>query len=535
MVRTFDVSPYGRGESRTMRNLRFAPVGAALALLTVAVTACGTTVSGTAASTTAGSDSTLGASAAQAATGPSAAPGAAGLSLGGSSPAAGGPAGSLPNASGVSAGGTSTGAAAGGSAPLAQQQGAEGPGLTATTMNVGVAYSNDAGAADSALGAAGASPGDTRADETALFKYINDHGGIAGRKINPVWYQQSVSKSAATTYEEMCQTWTKDHKTFVIETVAPDSDQCIADAGGIGIGAGAIAVGTTPKLQHFPMAINLTGFTIDRSMGVTIRGLARQGYFSSGAKVGIATWDDPQYHYGISASAVPNLAALGIHNVPVEYITVPQSYGDVGATSASVSNAVLQFASRGIDHVILFDGGAGINNSGILVLEWMQQANSQRYYPRYGLNTTSGFNSLASDYPQRELVNSIGVDWYPSLSMTSAQYTKYPLAPNGKLCLKIMAAAGQKQSSGNAQALQLGFCETYFFLKQALASVKGPLNQQTALAAINAMGSTYKSSVTFGIDINAGRHDGGTLVRNMAFNTSCSCYEYTSGSYNTGG
>ena len=517
-----------------MTSPRHLTLAALLSLLAAGVTACGTTVSGTVASTTSAGDSALGAASGQTATGRSAAPGDANLSVGGSGAAVGGRTGTVAGTTGTTSAGSSAAGGGGATAPAVTAPGADVPGLTAKTINVGVAYSNDAGAADSALGAAGASPGDTRADELALFKYINSHGGIAGRQINPIWYQQSVSKSAATTYEEMCQTWTKDHKTFVMETVAPDSDQCIADAGGIGIGSGAIAVGTTPKLQHFPMAINLTGLTIDRSMGVTIRGLARQGYFSNGAKVGIATWDDPQYHYGIAASAVPNLAALGIHNVPVEYITVPQSYGDIGATSASVSNAVLQFASRGIDHVILFDGGAGINNSGILVLEWTQQANSQHYYPRYGLNTTSGFNSLASDYPQRELVNSVGVDWYPSLSMTSSQYAKYPLPPDGRLCLKIMAAAGQKQSSGNAQALQLGFCETYFFLKQALDRINGPLNQQTALAAINAMGSSYLSSVTFGIDINANRHDGATLVRNMAFNTGCSCYEYTSSSYDTG-
>jgi len=408
----------------------------------------------------------------------------------------------------------------------------DGPGVTSTTINIAAAYDPDAAAADSALGAANANPGDTKAEETAVINYINSHGGVAHRKLNPIWFKASVSQDANTTYEQGCQDWTQDHKVFVLSGGSPILDQCTANAHAIGVAAGAIVLETTAQDRKYPADINLTSFTIDHSMLVTINGLARQGYFSKGAKVGVVTWDDPYYHYGISTGANPALARAGLKNVPVQYIAVPQSAGDLGATSAAAGNAVLKFRAMGIDHVILFDGPAGINNSGVLVLEWMQQANSQQYYPKYGLNSTSAFNALASDLPQKELIGSVGVDWTPPLSETQQEWNSAPIPGMGRLCLKIMKDAGQQQSAANAQAIQLAICDEMFFLKQVLDPITGPLNQQTALAAMNATGTRFTSSITFGVDLTASRHDAADLVRNMAFQTSCSCFRYTSNPYN---
>jgi hypothetical protein len=309
-------------------------------------------------------------------------------------------------------------------------------------------------------------------------------------------------------------------------------DECTAKSGGIALIAGGIVLETTAQNQKYPQDINITSFTIDHSMSVTINGLQKQGYFSKGAKVGVITWDDPYYHYGMSKAGLPALAALGLHNVPVQYVTVPQAAQDVGETSASAGNAVLKFRTMGIDHVIVFDGPAGITSSGILWLEWAQQANSQHYYPKHGLNSTSGFNAFGSEVPQQELEGAQGVGWLPSLEETSTDWANTPLPPNGHLCFKIMKDAGQQQSGANAQAVQLAICDTFFFLKQTLDKVTGPLNRTTALAAINGIGTAFAPSVTFGLDINANKHDGADLVRNMQFQDGCKCFRYTSRAYN---
>jgi hypothetical protein len=405
----------------------------------------------------------------------------------------------------------------------------DGPGVTSTTITAGVTYDPNSAAEDSALGAAGANPGDEKAETDAVVNYVNAHGGIAHRKLVINYYLGNTEvDTASQIYQAACNAWTQDTKTFIIPTGTPILDQCVANEHALGVNAQFVAE-TSPILQQFPSDVNINGFTIDRGMRVTVEGLADQHYFTG--KLGIVTWDENDYHYGITSGALPALAALGIHNPPVEYVTVPQTYGDLGSTSSSVASAVLQFKTQGIDHVILFDGPAGINSSGVLVLEFLQQANSQQYYPRYGLNSTSGFDGLASDYPPAEMANSIGVGWFPSLDLDSADYKALPQTPLQKLCLKIEAAAGQAATSTTETGLQLTICDDIFFLQYALGKVTGPLNQQNALAAIDSVGSSWQSLSTFGVYFSATQHDAAEQVRNVTFVPSCTCYRYDSGSY----
>jgi hypothetical protein len=196
-----------------------------------------------------------------------------------------------------------------------------------------------------------------------------------------------------------------------------------------------------------------------------------------------------------------------------------------------VQNAVLQYRSQGINHVILFDGAAGVNNSGVLVLEWMNGAQSQHWYPKYGLNSTSGFSGLAPDYPKQEMMGSIGVGWTPFLDLAESDYPPSSLSSAAKVCLKVMADSGQTATNNNQRGVQLGLCDYFFFLKQVLDPIKGPLNQSTALAAINAVRGGYPVMSTFSSYIDAQHHDGAATVRNTAFVPSCTCYRYTSAPY----
>ena len=38
-------------------------------------------------------------------------------------------------------------------------------------------------------------PGDTKSEIEAVVKYVNEHGGVAGRKLSVVWYKASVYQS----------------------------------------------------------------------------------------------------------------------------------------------------------------------------------------------------------------------------------------------------------------------------------------------------------------------------------------------------
>ncbi|HEU5033276.1 MAG TPA: hypothetical protein VFT62_00800 [Mycobacteriales bacterium] len=406
----------------------------------------------------------------------------------------------------------------------------DGPGVTPTTIDIGAFYASQAvAAADSGLGAAGISPGDQKAQQLAIIDYVNRHGGVGGRKVRPIFQELNPNQDTQQTYQSACSTWTNDHKVFVMQPQASVLlDQCAANAHALAIDTGAVAEGTMPLYRKFPSLLVLSSPAIDRSMRITIDGLARQHYFSSGAKVGIATWDDPAFTYGVQHAARPALSALGFDNVPVEYVAVPQSDAGLGATGASINSAVLRFHQQGIDHVLLLDGPAGINGAGTLVLLWMRDADTQHYTPRYGLNSTSGFSTLAPELPKAQQIGALGVGWMPSLDLSSSDYPDSKLPADGKLCLQIMTKAGQAPQNSNQKSSELGFCEFYFFLQRVLGRVQGPLNEQTALAAIDAVGSSFQPIATFASSFSASKHDGMAVVKDIAYNPSCNCYRYTS-------
>jgi len=95
-------------------------------------------------------------------------------------------------------------------------------------------------------------------------------------------------------------------------------------------------------------------------------------------------------------------------------------------------------------------------------------------------------------------------------------------------CLKIETDAGQKATNNNQRAVQIGICDTLFFAKRLLDSIRGPINQTTALAAASAIHGSWQPMTTFGAYLDANHHDGASLVRNVAFVPSCTCYRYTS-------
>lgn len=504
---------------------------------------CGTTVplaqqralEGSGGNTAAGSQGGLGAPGATSSG--SSVPGSGGGGSGLASPTGSGSAassGSAGTGGGGSAGGAAGGAGCSGCGSSgAAASGANGPGVTASTITIGATYDTSAAAEDAGLGVAGISPGNVQAETNAMVSYVNAHGGVAGRRVKMVYYTYDSSQSSTQVQQGSCNLWTQDTKTFVMEGGLPIWDQCAAKAGGIGIAESFVAE-TTASLRQYPSTVLIDGFSIDRSERSTIEGLARQGYFSTGAKVGIATWDEPDYRYGITQAALPALSNLGIHNVPVEYVTVPQSYSDLSSTSSSVASAVLNFHSHGIDHVILFDGPAGVNSDGVMVIEWMQQANAQGYYPHYGLNTTSGFSSLSPDYPSKELANSTGIGWFPSIDLSSGDYSAMPKPAGVRACMQIMTAGGQAPQNSNQESVELGVCNEFLFLQMAFSRVTGPLNQQTALAAIDSLGTGFQDLTTIGTRFSDAQHDGATLVRNARYVSSCNCYRYTSGPYNPG-
>jgi hypothetical protein len=93
-----------------------------------------------------------------------------------------------------------------------------------------------------------------------------------------------------------------------------------------------------------------------------------------------------------------------------------------------------------------------------------------------------------------------------------------------------MLKGGQQQglSSPGAELVAVGQCDDLFLLQRAFAGLQGPVSGSAIRQAVERVGTSFATAVSFATRYGPGRHDGVSAVRQMAYVTDCSCFRYTS-------
>jgi Periplasmic binding protein len=445
--------------------------------------------------------------------------------------------GSGPASSRGSARGTGgpTGLPTGGGAGTNGVPPAFGPGITPTTIYIGAVYNKNQAAANSSIGGGGAGGSDARAAYNVMFKLANQQGGVAGRKLVPIYYGFDATSTQTAEQQDhaACAKWTQDNKIFILLTgQSPDDRQCAKNEGAVDYWGPAGSNSLPETFQQNPHYVEITGLNLVRLGQVTIDGLTSQGYFERGSRIGIVAWDDPAYREAVQQGFIPALQRHGLKlALPPAYIHAPQNAQDLGVSSADVSNTVLKFKTNTIDHVMLLDGPVGVCEGGCMGLEFLNQAKSQHYYPRYGMND----NNLPVDayeagyYPADELKGTLVVT---GLDGVKAEDAGWHVNAARQRCENLMRRNGVDMSSIDAYAAAIGACEDIWFLQAVAAKLgEAPLTADNFMAAVNALGSSFASDSAYGVHFSATQHDGLAEVRDMRFDSSCNCFKYTSDPY----
>ncbi|HVE98501.1 MAG TPA: hypothetical protein VNA12_04910 [Mycobacteriales bacterium] len=450
------------------------------------------------------------------------APGTSTSGSGGDSGSSSGQPGTAPRTASGSSGGTVT--RPGGSSS------AVGPGITADKVYFGTLYYPDAAVANAGLGAEGASVPDQREFYDAVIEDVNKRGGILGRKLEPLYYEfrATSNQPADAQYQAACDHWTKDNKVFAIVWRGRIMQECAMKAGTLALSGDGEA---GPTYARVPNLVDPSHVRLERLGRATVSGLDRDKYFAPTpewptGRVGLLTWDDPSYKFGITDGYLPGLKALSIKPaIDTRYIAPAQTLNAITDASAAVGSAVLAFKSAQVDHVLIQDGSAGLFGMGGLTLLFLQHAEQQDYYPRYGFNANNvpGFEI----YPPAQQHGMLAVDF--------SDYTPRHdegIAPNParERCFKIMRENGISLSGTNAMATAAGACDGVWFLETLLERATAP-TLRGALDAATSLGTSYVSPNVYGTRLAPNKRDGGELARNAKFDDACRCMRYTTKPY----
>ena len=386
------------------------------------------------------------------------------------------------------------------------------PTAPSTPMKVGIVYAEGVNQMAEALGLGALSTGDTKAQTAALAKYINDHGGVGGRKIELVYADLGrYGGTPESAMEAGCRQLTEDDKVEVMITFAgmsPGNMGCFANHG-VDVINDISTLSDTVMRQYSGNLASPGGFGIERLLKEMVDHLWSTGWLTSASKVGAFSYDDTASATIVNGALKSALAAHGLEIK--EYQRVSKDTG--GITQAS--SVVLRFAAAGIDRVI------PVNASPLFV---MNAASSQGYRPRYALYSDYGPGALMeSTAPKDQLVGAAGIGWSPYLDIGRGKKPG-PVSKNETLCFDLMKGAGQTTSSNTTKSFQVVLCNNFFYLAYAAAKLGSAPDGLLALARTK-VGASFVPASTFRTDVSK-RVDGAAAYRPLAYDSGCSCFQY---------
>jgi len=374
--------------------------------------------------------------------------------------------------------------------------------------------------------ALGVNAGQTYTDKAAyeaLVKEYNAHGGLAGRKIVPVYGEtDTASNDWDTQFQAACQNLTQDHHVKAVLGyifVFLDSfEQCLAKAG-VSHLYGGYQPGDAQAQKDFPTIVSVAHPTVDVANETVLAGAIASGRLTGKSKLGILYDGCAHGERAFKTSTEPFLKRNGIA-YETFFGDCAGGAGDAGSAAAQVKSAQLQFAARGVDVAFV--------SNAIALLLFMNNAESQGYRPSY-INSGFGaaFEAQQGAVPQAQLENLHGYGWMPGIDV-GQQRQPYPATPQQKACLGKLKRQGLVPQQYNDFMFAYVTCDSLDLYDRALRVTGGRTDAAILKQALLKVMPTFTGSATYGGAYGVGdRQRGGPgRYREIGWTDSCSCFTY---------
>lgn len=405
---------------------------------------------------------------------------------------------------------------AGGSATTADQpsrRGApvleHGPGVEAKAVTAGVLYTKNSDQYQRALGNTATTSIDVEEAAKAVAADINNSGGVAGRRLELVFHADDTNDTSSSDVraQAACSTFTEDNDVLIglstdadrtnIQTLLP----CMQKAGSAVVQASLSGL-HSEDFSRYPLHYDTQMLPTDRVMLNLVDALVLSDYFTGwdttagqpGAapvKVGILGPDKPQWLSAIQRVLVPELARRGFAVAPENVViwNFPRSSAQNGQSVAQIQSTVLKFKANGVTHVLPVE-----QNSSFF---FTPTAESQRYRPRYGINSNSAFQVfVGTSIPHEQARGALGVGWVPNLDLpTGMNPADGPYSGPGRAhCTKVLTQAGLTFDSSVAMMIGMLVCDELYSLQQGINRIPAgtPITAPALLRSIEGLGSSFR-------------------------------------------
>jgi hypothetical protein len=357
----------------------------------------------------------------------------------------------------------------------------------------------------------------------ALVKEYNALGGLAGRKIVPVYGEtDTATNDWNTQFQAACQNLTQDHHVQAVlgyVFVFLDSfEQCLSSHR-VSHLYGGYQPGDVQAQRDFPSIVSVAHPTVNGVSETVLTGATATGLLTRTSKLGIVYDGCAHGDRAFTASTEPYLKQHGIHYEAV-YMECAGGAGDIGSAAAALKSAQLQFAAHGVDRVFI--------PNGIELLLFMENAESQAYRPQY-LNPGGGaaLEAQGSAVPKAQMMNLHGFGWMPGIDVTQA-HQPYAHTQQQAACLAKLKHQGLVPAAYNDFMFAYVTCDSLDLYARALAITGGRTEAREVQQALLRVMPSFHGAATYGgeFGVSPQQRGGPERYREIGWTDSCSCFTY---------
>jgi ABC-type branched-subunit amino acid transport system substrate-binding protein len=352
--------------------------------------------------------------------------------------------------------------------------------------------------------------------EQAMVNAINAHGGIAGRKIAPVFaVVDTASTNWATDYQAACSTFTQDHHVVAVlgYSFAYENNlgACLAKAGVLWINGG-YGVGDAQILKQ-PLYFSNTAPSEDAELLTSLSSAVDDGWVTTKSTLGILQANCDTDARAFRNTLMPYIAAHHLNLKDNETVNCVQGASDDGNVAAFIEHAQLQMRTDGVDSIII---------TGIPLILFAEDAESQQWHPHYlaYLGGAAYEPYLGAD--QLENIHATG--WLPTLDINA---THVKLSAQQQACSQLLRQGGVAAPPSQYTPAFIA-CDSVLLYAYAVEQAHGLTSPVAVAQALEGLNSSYVSAVTLnGQTSFTATHKGapGTYRVNL-YQSSCSCFQY---------
>ena len=406
-----------------------------------------------------------------------------------------------------------------GSDPATAAAAGPGPGVTDDSVKV-VFVAVDLDAVKKLTGFKTASVGDQEAQIEALEAWVNDNGGLGGKKMDAVFQLYDAETDSPAAEEQLCNKITQDDRAFAVVMTGQyqtNARPCYAERKTLVLDASLYAMNTNYFEQYSPYLWTPSFPEYNAFVRTYIRVLKEQGFFEGEDGVGVVAADSPVNRDTIENLAVPLLKEAG---VAPEVAWVDTT--DTGTLFQGLEQGGITFRSKGIERV-MFLGGSRMASVFATV-----SGSMDGFRPTYAISSydnPSFFPANPDTIPEGSMNGMVGIGFHPPQDVPDSQLP-FPTGEAETACLDIYKAAGISFESREAARVALPYCDAARLLKLGADGVDGSLNAAAWAQAVDRQGSGFQSASGLGNGLGDGGRAAVASYRVLRYDESIGNFVY---------